>query len=178
MITIKQVDLFGGISTREQDVSNGEWRSKYRKEKRKIERAKLKKLGEANYFYPTTGKNIYHCDGFVNGINGTATTGGYTVFKNGNFLFYSNEENKKGFTNNEAELLGVLACLQNCEEGDQIITDSMNTLAWVRSGKPKARPDLQSIALQCKELLLKKKVNLYWEKREKNLAGNYNEFEK
>ena len=28
------------------------------------------------------------------------------------------------------------------------------------------------------KLLAEKKLNLYWEKREKNLAGNYNEFEK
>jgi len=149
-----------------------------KKQLRKIERAKLKKLGEANYFYPTTGTNIYHCDGFVNGVNGTATSGGYTVFKNGKFLFYSNEENQNGFTNNEAELLGVLSCLLDCKEGDQIITDSMNTLSWIRSGKSKARSDLNKIMEEAKKLLHSKRINLYWRPREENQAGNYNEFDK
>ena len=143
--------------------------------KRKIERAKLPKLGTANYFYPTTGKNCYHTDGFVIGVNGKSEGGGFTVFLNGKHLV-TERRNKKLITNNETELLGVVEALKDAEEGDEIITDSMNTLAWIRSGNPKARPDLKTLASEGKKLLHSKKINLYWEKRDNNLAGNYNEF--
>lgn len=149
-----------------------------KKQLRKIERAKLKKLGEANYFYKTTGKNVFHCDGFVNGVNGQATSGGWTVFKNGKKLYVINAEKRSGFTNNEAELCGVCDALKSADDGDEVVTDSMNSLAWVRSGKPKARPDLMEIAHKAKNLLHSKRINLYWASREENQAGNYNEFEK
>lgn len=146
------------------------------KELRRIERAKLKKLGEANYFYPTTGKNCFHTDGFVDGKNGEAKSGGCTVFKNGKLLERLTAQNDGGFTNNEAELMGVLRALKYADDGDEIVTDSMNTLAWIGSRKPKARPDLKEQASEANTLLHLKKVNLYWASRNENQAGNYNEF--
>lgn len=146
------------------------------KELRRIERAKLKKLGEANYFYPTTGKNCFHTDGFVNGKNGETRSGGFTVYRNGKLLVTTSRENRNGLTNNEAELLGVHYALMCAEPGDEIVTDSMNTLSWIRSGNPKARPDLKEQASEAKTLLHSKQINLYWRPREENEAGNYNEF--
>ena len=152
------------------------YKYKSKKERRKIERAKLLKLGQENYFYPTTGINIFHCDGFVNGKNGRATSGGYTVYKNGAMHCYSNEENLNGFTSNEAEFLGVLSCLRDANVGDQIVTDSMVALSWVRSGSPRARRDLKKYTYEAHRLLHIKRVNLYWNSRDVNLAGRYNEF--
>ena len=169
-------NLFGEKVSEEE----ANWYSLSKKQKQEIERAKLKKLGEANYFYPTKGKNIFHTDGFVLGINGVTDSGGFTVFKNGELITSTNvvKGNKKTFTNNEGELLGVLKALELAEFGDEIMTDSMNTLAWVRSGNPKARPDLIPLAQKAKALLHLKEVNFYWAPREENEAGNYNEFEK
>jgi len=172
MNLLPELDIFGNIiEPKEIKLS--------KKEQRKIERAKLKKLGEANYFYPTTGKNVWHTDGFVNGKNGEVKSGGYTIFKNGKLHAKQNiSHDNLIFTNNEAEIMGVWCALWVAEEGDEIVTDSMNTLAWVRSGKPKARPDLTVYAKAAKDLLHSKKINLYWRPREENQAGNYNEFVK
>ena len=181
MNLLPELDLFGNLNTRPQNISNKEARKNFKKKKRelqRIERAKLKKLGEANYFYPTTGKNCFHTDGFVNGENGKAHSGGYTVYKNGKRLVISEAKNFNGFTNNEAELLGVHYAIIVSQPGDEIVTDSMNTLSWVRSGNPKARPDLKFYAEECKKHLHLKKLNLYWRPRAENQAGNYNEFEK
>ena len=166
----QELDLFGNLITKPQQTLT-------KKELRRIERAKLKKLGEANYFYRTTGKNCYHTDGFTLGVNGITKIGGYTVFLNGKHLVTERLRKNTAFTNNEAELLGVLEALKDCENGDEVITDSMNTLSWIRSGNPKSRPDLKNEASECKRLLHLKKVNVYWLGRDYNLAGNYNEFE-
>lgn len=175
MILKQSIDLFGNLIT-EEIPSYKLGLSK--KQLRKIERAKQLKLGQANYFYKTTGKNVFHCDGFVNGVNGQATSGGWTVFKNGKKLYVINAENRSGFTNNEAELCGVHDALVSADKGDEVVTDSMNALAWIRSGRPKARPDLMQIAHGAKNLLHSKQINLYWASRDENQAGNYNEFEK
>lgn len=173
MILKQSRDLFGNLITEE--IPSYKFNLS-KKQLRKIERAKLKKLGEANYFYPTTGKNVWHTDGFTLGQNGTTKRGGYTLFKNGKFFNSSKAENwDKPYTNNQAELTGMWLAIMEAEPGDEIITDSMNTLAWIRSGKPKARPDLLVTARECKEILHHKKLNIYWAGREENLAGHYNE---
>ncbi len=138
------------------------------------------RIGNKDYFYKTTGKNVFHTDGFVNGVNSKATSGGFTVFKNGEFLI---KEDCKSltyavFTNNEAELLGVCYAIDKAEEGDEIITDSMNTLAWLRRGRIKTRIDLNKILSVYNKMLHKKRLNIYWLPRNENLAGNWNEFKK
>lgn len=143
--------------------------------KKQIERANKLKLGQANYFYNTTGKNCYHTDGFVIGMNGRSRGGGYTVFLNNKFLKRKTIY-KYNFTNNEGELLGVVSALEHANNGDEILTDSMIALSWIRSGKPKARKDLINLATIGKNLLHKKKINLYWGSRDNNQAGIYNEF--
>lgn len=166
------LNLFGEeISQEELQIQNLS-----KKELKRIERAKLKKLGEANYFYPTTGKNIFYSDGFLNGQNGETHKGGFTIFKNKKWfttIFHSKETTI--MTNNEAELAGAAAALSVASVGDEVIVDSMNTLAWIRSGNPKARPDLKWLAEEARNNLKVKKVNLYWRPREENLAGIYNE---
>lgn len=147
-------------------------------QRRKLDKLNGKKLGEKNYFHNTTGKNIFHTDGFLDGKNGNSSTGGFTIFKNGTLLVvdHSSSMGYSTLTSNEAELAGVCYAISTAEEGDEIITDSMNSLSWIRSGFSKARPDLNEKILKSQQIMYEKSLNLYWEPRDKNLAGNYNEF--
>lgn len=116
----------------------------------------------------------YYVDGFNYHGNPSPTGGGYTIFDEAK-LIKRQEILKPGLTNNEAELLAVLAAAQLADEKDTIYTDSMNTIYWCRSGKPKARPDLKDQANAVKRLLYSKKLKLKWIPREQNLAGFYND---
>lgn len=122
--------------------------------------------------------NVYHFDGFLKGRNSVTKKGGFTVFKNGKLLIEQNISGDKIFTNNEAELLGCWYACKCAEPNSEVVTDSMNTIAWVKRGASKARPDLNPIMLECKKLIAEKKLDLYWRPRAENQAGNYNEFEK
>ena len=120
----------------------------------------------------------YFTDGFTLEKNPSPRGGGYTIFNEKNELLKTQNIDKSGMTNNEAEILGVFECLKlYCKEGDIISTDSMNTIAWVRTKKlgKVARQDLLDIIIKCKKMIEDKKVNLIWEGREYNLAGVYNE---
>jgi len=110
---------------------------------------------------------------------------GYTILKNpsdigGGFViigtkkaFYEEEIKKQGMTNNEAELLGVYKALQIADKNSIIYTDSQNTMAWIKSGKPKARPDLKEICQQAKKLKAIKNIDIKWVPRDENDAGIY-----
>jgi ribonuclease HI len=118
---------------------------------------------------------IYYTDGFTIGGNPGKVGGGYTIVDERNNLIEHVTIEKPGVTNNETELLGVLAALKLCSHGDKIITDSENTRAWIKSGKPKARPDLKPLCAEAKELAERKQVTIEWQSRAQNLAGIYNE---
>ena len=120
----------------------------------------------------------YFTDGFTKLKNPSPIGGGYTVLDENNTLLKVENIKKTGLTNNEAELLGVYYCLKEfCKIGDVISTDSMNTIAWIRSKKDKKihRQDLLEVILRCRELIILKEINIIWEGREYNLAGIYNE---
>lgn len=119
----------------------------------------------------------YYTDGFVRGSNPSPYGGGYTIVDENNNLIKREEVEKVGFTNNEGELLGILAASKITQEGDSISTDSMNNLAWANSGRSKARPDLNPLLSEVKYLINLKSLNLMWERRDFNLAGIYNEQE-
>lgn len=55
------------------------------------------------------------------------------------------------------------------------MTDSQVVRSWVRSGKPKARPDLEEKATLAKELVARKNLRVEWRPREQNKAGIWNE---
>ncbi len=118
---------------------------------------------------------IYHTDGFTIGGNPGKVGGGYTIVDETDTLVEHVAVEKAGMTNNEAELLGVLAALRVSSGGDKIVTDSRNTMAWVKSGNPKARPDLKPLCVEAKELAESKRVTIEWQPRAANLAGIYNE---
>jgi ribonuclease HI len=118
---------------------------------------------------------IYYTDGFTIGGNPGKVGGGYTIVDEGNNLVEQVTIEKPGMTNNETELLGVLAALKLCSKGDKIITDSENTRAWIKSSNPKARPDLKPLCAEAKELAERKQVVVEWQPRGSNLAGIYNE---
>lgn len=120
----------------------------------------------------------YHADGFIKGKNPSNFGGGFTIFRkeNGNKEFFiSLEIKKKGFTNNEAELLGVLYACDKGESGAKIITDSKCIVSWIRNGKAKARPDLNWACQSAKRLIKEKKLIIEWKPRGYNIAGLFNE---
>lgn len=118
---------------------------------------------------------IYYTDGFTIGKNPSPVGGGYTIVDENDTLIKQVAIEKPGMTNNETELLGVLEALKICRNGDKIVTDSENTRAWIKSGNPKARPDLKPLCVEAKELVERKKVTVEWQPREANLAGIRNE---
>ncbi len=119
----------------------------------------------------------FYIDGFTKLRNPSPIGGGYSIFDENNTLIKVENIKKIGMTNNEAELLGLLNCLKEVKIGDTISTDSMNTIAWIRTKKDKkiARQDLLPIILECRQMIDSLKINLIWEGRDYNLAGKYNE---
>lgn len=118
----------------------------------------------------------YYTDGWMMGSkNPSPYGGGFTITDEKGVLLEESTVKKTGFTNNEAEILGIQAALQYAEKGDTVSTDSMCCLTWVNTGKSKARPDLKELLAKCKQLKEEKEINLCWEAREFNLAGIYNE---
>jgi len=116
--------------------------------------------------------NILYTDGYTIRANPSEEGGGFVVIdKKG--IIHHQEIAKKGFTNNEAELLGLLYAVSIATRASYVSTDSQNSLAWVKSGKPKARPDLQPIAQMIKSIIKLKKLNVIWQGRDDNLAGIY-----
>lgn len=120
----------------------------------------------------------YYTDGFTIRGNPSKVGGGYTIINENNEVLITENIEKVGMTNNEAELLGVWHALHLCNEFDVVSTDSMNTIAWLRTNNLKkvARQNLLDIIKECKEIVASKQVNIIWEGREHNLAGIHNEF--
>jgi ribonuclease HI len=118
----------------------------------------------------------YYVDGYTRERNPSPIGGGFTITDEEGKVLIRFEVKKKGFTNNEAELLAVKFCLEKyCDTDDEISTDSMNTISWIRRGKSKARPDLGEAISSARYILDSKNVLLLWEGREENLAGIYND---
>lgn len=121
-----------------------------------------------------------YSDGYCIGSNPSKVGGGYSIVDENNKLLETKEVFKEGFTNNEAELLGCVRAMELANIGDTIIVDSMNTIHWINgAGKHKnknKRQDLQSIKVKGFYLRKEKALNLIWEGRDSNLAGQYNEF--
>lgn len=120
----------------------------------------------------------YYSDGFLRGPkNPSNLGGGYTIVDENGNLIKRVEVEKVRFSNNEAEILGILETMKLANDKDAISTDSMCCLTWARAGRSKARPDLNEIMQECRNLLAIKRLNLMWEGREYNLAGLFNENE-
>jgi ribonuclease HI len=119
----------------------------------------------------------YYFDGFTLRRNPSPIGGGYTIVDDNNTLIKVENIKKIGLTNNEAELRGLLGCLEVASKGDILSTDSFNTISWIRTLKDKkiARKDLLVTIRACRELMEEKEINLIWEGRDYNLAGIYNE---
>jgi len=115
-------------------------------------------------------KTLY-TDCFCIGKNPSNIGGGYLVCDENNNIIEKKEIFKKGFTNNEGELLGVLRATELIDNGGTIYTDSQNTRAWIKTGKSKARPDLNSFMQQAKDNIKLKNLSVLWTPREENLAG-------
>lgn len=114
-------------------------------------------------------------DGFTIGKNPSLKGGGYAVVDDTGKLLYHAKLKKKGFTNNEGELRGIVRSLQFAHDGDTIITDSACSLAWIKRGYCKARPDLTPLVGIIQSFLRTKRVQILWQPRDENLAGQFNE---
>ena len=118
---------------------------------------------------------VLYTDGFCLVKNPSPFGGGFTVTDYLGTVLSRQKILKNNFTNNEAELLGVLRGCELSENNGIVVTDSMNTIHWVKRGKSKARPDLNEIIAKTKKIAEEKEIFLKWEKRDYNLAGIYNE---
>jgi ribonuclease HI len=114
---------------------------------------------------------ILYADCFVIGSNPSNTGGGYIVCDENNNIIDKETILKRGFTNNEGELLGVLRASELIDSFGTIYTDSKNTIYWSRSGKSKARPDLNHIMARVKKNIQSKNIKLLWIGRDLNKAG-------
>lgn len=119
-------------------------------------------------------KMIYYVDGFTIGRNPSRQGGGFTVVDENGELIHR-QEYRRYFTNNEGELRGVQYACEDAEEGSIVATDSQVAVFWCRNGKSKARPDLNRVCANVKELIALKGLELVWVRRDKNLAGIHNE---
>jgi ribonuclease HI len=116
----------------------------------------------------------YYTDGFTLNKNPSPIGGGYTIFDTYG-LIKTVTIIKKGFTNNEGELLGLNECVKFADKMSTISVDSKCIISWVKKGKSKSRPDLTDIILETRNLIKDKNIFLIWESRDRNLAGIYNE---
>ena len=124
----------------------------------------------------------YYCDGYCIQKNPSDIGGGYTIVDENNQLIKTEQILKSNFTNNEAELLGVLETAKICNQGDIISTDSQIIIKWISGIKNKrhlenksARKDLNHLKEEAYQLIKEKQINLIWQMRENNRAGWYNE---
>ena len=118
----------------------------------------------------------YHTDGYTIKSNPSTLGGGWTLCNEVGNLIETRQIKKKHFTSNEAELLGFLRACELAHNEDEIVTDSMNTIYWTKSGKPKARKDLTGFCQKAKTIIKEKKLKITWKPREENWAGVYNEY--
>lgn len=119
---------------------------------------------------------IFHVDGFLYGPNPSDIGGGFTICDETGKVIKRVERLKKNFTNNEAELLAVAEAAIISFVGDTIITDSQNTISWIKNPKGnKARPDLADVCRLTDALIKAKQLKLEWKRRDENLAGLVNE---
>lgn len=115
----------------------------------------------------------YYSDGYTIKRNPSPIGGGYVVTDANGEIVKEEEILKKGLTNNEAELSGLLAMAWIAKPGDELFIDSMTVFYWGRSGRCKARPDLTPMAKEVKHLVFSKGLVVTWCPREKNKAGIY-----
>lgn len=89
--------------------------------------------------------------------------------ESGQILIYN--ETPQYLTNNEEEYRAVIAALKICQDGDEILTDSLLVVNQI-SGKYKiTKPHLKKLCDEARQLLSDKNVKLLWVEREQNLAG-------
>lgn len=117
----------------------------------------------------------YFVDGFVVGANPSEIGGGFTIVDENNNFISRKMMNKKGFTNNDGEILGMYFALKHCKENDTISSDSQTAIGWVNRTYSKSRKDLNTLLRACQMLMSEKKVTIIWEGRDDNLAGVFNE---
>jgi ribonuclease HI len=119
---------------------------------------------------------IIYSDGFTIGKNPSSIGGGYLLADENGNVIKKQQFNKPKYSNNEAELMGVVEATKIIENGGEIYTDSMNTIRWIKSCKFKARPDLKQFGMEAKINILEKNLQLIFIPREENLAGQIIEY--
>lgn len=118
-----------------------------------------------------------YSDGYTIGRNPSNKGGGYVIMDEYKQVLFHEKIEKYKFTNNEAELRGVVKATNLAQAGDIVITDSNVAWCWVIYRKCKARPDLREMSQEAYINIKEKGLKLKQEGRDTNLAGNYIEFE-
>ena len=116
-----------------------------------------------------------HADGFLFESNPSPVGGGFTVVDSEGRLLAREVYEQEGFTNNEAELLGVAHAIWLAPSGATVVTDSRVVRTWIRKGKSKARPDLNGEIKEARRSANRKVIAIVQVPRNENLAGIYNE---
>lgn len=135
-------------------------------------------------------------DGWTKGGNPSPQGGGYTLIaveydehEDIQTKVLKQEEFNHPITNNEAEMLGLIAAIELAQKGDTVVTDSNNSLIWLHVGASRmTRPDLNPILAAAKKLAQEKKaaiknmqslnnaeIVIEWRGRDENEAGKFNE---
>lgn len=136
-----------------------------------------------------------HTDGYLKSPNPSTQGGGYTVIaveyderEGKQTKVLKQEEFDRPMTNNEAEILGLIAAIELARKGDTVVTDSNISLIWLFRGYASARRDLDPIISAAKKLANEKKAHIKnyqllndaeivieWRPRDENEAGKFNE---
>lgn len=118
----------------------------------------------------------YYTDGYTLGRNPSNYGGGYSITDESGDVLRHSRILRDRFTNNDGEIFALKDCVENfCEMFDEVSTDSSTILAWIKKGKSNSRKDLNPILKELKEKIESKFLDIYWEPREENLAGHFNE---
>jgi ribonuclease HI len=110
-----------------------------------------------------------YCDGYTILSNPSDHGGGWVVVRGKKEYRYS--VTTPGFTNNEAELRGILQAVTLANPKEKIYSDSKIAINWVNKRKAGSRHDLDSLASKARQLMLEKCLLLEFVPREKNKAG-------
>ena len=123
----------------------------------------------------------YYVDGFTIASNPSKLGFGYTITDESGIVLQRESYRcslEVAATNNDAEFVGLWKAIELAPAGSTISSDSVVCIHWAERGKSyknRVRQDLQPLRKYLYGLLKDKDIHLVWERRNFNLAGQYNE---
>jgi len=117
--------------------------------------------------------NKLFVDGYTIGSNPSRVGGGFVICDEDSKVIEQKKIIKPYYTNNEAEISGLVKSLELIDDLGTIYTDSFIACCWLRGGRAKARPDLNGLIKTGHALQKKKDIKIIQINRAQNLAGIY-----